>query len=89
MQALGGLLCMERVEGKGKRKKKKNNLPPKAHLKAACRAESSRKFPSSREEHNVNGLVGHLFLKDDSVASSGMFPATTQAWVSFLESGVL
>ena len=72
-----------------KKEEEKEQPPSKAQLEAVRQAESSRKFLSSWEERNVNGVSGHLFLNDDSPASSGMLPAIRQARMHFLESGVL
>lgn len=71
------------------KEEEKEQPPSKAQLEVALQAESSPKFPNSWEEHNVNSVSGHLFLNDNSPASSGMLPAIRQARMHFLESGVL
>lgn len=78
-----------RVWREKKKEEEKEQPPSKAQLEAARQAESSQKFPSSWEERNVNDVSGHLFLNDDSPASSGMLPAIRQARMHFLESGIL
>ena len=84
-------LCVDAGQGGGKRKKegRKRTTSPKAQLQPAGQAESSRKFPCSQEEHNVNGFLGHLFRKNNSPAGAKVFPTDRWAPMSFLESGGL
>lgn len=72
-----------RVWREKKKEEEKEQPPQKPNSRQSARLRV-HKVSEFLEERNVNDVSGHLFLNDDSPASSGMLPAIRQARMHFL-----